>query len=124
MQRHGLSIGIERINQHFFIMFKVVGKLTHADYEVITPMLDRALEGIPEPAVHALLDCTELEGWEMRAAWDDFKLGLKHHKDFSKVAIVGNKKWLELSAKVSAWFVSGDIQYFEDCDEAVSWLTS
>jgi len=29
---------------------------------------------------------TELQGWELRAAWDDFKIGLKHGGDFEKVA--------------------------------------
>ncbi|MDG2125216.1 MAG: STAS/SEC14 domain-containing protein [Verrucomicrobiales bacterium] len=30
--RHGISIGIERVGEDFFLSFKAVGKLTHADY--------------------------------------------------------------------------------------------
>ncbi|MCP3848983.1 MAG: STAS/SEC14 domain-containing protein, partial [Gammaproteobacteria bacterium] len=41
--RHGLSIGIERVDSQFFMTMKAVGKLTHDDYKIITPMIDSAL---------------------------------------------------------------------------------
>jgi len=120
--RHGLSIGIERIDNDFFLSLKAVGKLTHKDYEKINPMIDSALEGVKDPKVKAYIDGSELEGWELRAAWDDFKLGLKHGNEFDKIAIFGNKKWQEYAAKIGSWFVSGEIKYFEDSDEALTWL--
>ena len=120
--RHGLSIGIERIESKFFMTMKAIGKLTHDDYKTITPMIDSALEGVKEAKVHMLIDGTEMEGWEARAAWDDFKLGLKHGKEFEKIAIYGNKNWQEIAAKVGAWFVSGEVKYFNNCDEALQWI--
>lgn len=120
--RHGLSIGIERVNDEFFLSLKVAGKLTHDDYEKISPMIDSALEGIQDPRVKVFIDASELEGWELRAAWDDFKLGLRHGNDFDKIAIFGNKKWQEFAARIASWFVSGDAKFFEDSDEAWIWL--
>jgi len=120
--RHGLSIGIERIGNDFFLSLKAVGKLTHVDYEIINPMIDSALAGIKSPRIKVLFDGSELEGWELRAAWDDFKLGLKHGGEFDKIAIFGNKKWQEYSAKIGSWFISGDVKYFEDLDEALTWI--
>lgn len=120
--RHGLSIGIERIANHFFVSLKATGKLTHEDYETITPMIDSALSTVKEPKVKVLIDGTELEGWELRAAWDDFKLGLKHGNEFEKIAIYGNKNWQEISAKIGAWFISGEVKYFESEDDALTWL--
>jgi hypothetical protein len=76
--RHGLSIGIERADTEFYLSLKAIGKLTDEDYEVITPMIDSAIEGIKQPSIKALIDFTEMEGWEPRAGWDDFKLGLRH----------------------------------------------
>lgn len=122
--RHGLSIGIERIGNQFVLTMKAVGKLTHEDYQVITPMLDSALEGVKDPKVKVLVDGTELEGWELRAAWDDFKLGLKHGNEFDRIAIYGNKRWQELAARVGSWFVSGEARYFDDYDAAVAWLNA
>ena len=121
---HGLSIGIERVGDDFFLTIKVLGKLTHADYEVITPMIDSALESVTDPKVKALIDATNLEGWELRAAWDDFKIGLKHGSEFKKVAIVGNRNWQEIATKVGNWFISGEAKYFEDLEPAVEWLSA
>lgn len=120
--KHGLSIGIERVGDDFFLSLKAVGKLTHADYEIITPLIDSALATINVPKVDVLIDGTELEGWELRAAWDDLKLGLKHNNEFNKIAIYGNKNWQEIAAKIGSWFISGDIKYFENLKDAISWL--
>jgi hypothetical protein len=119
---HGLSIGIERAGSEFFLSLKAIGKLTHEDYKTITPMIDSALGAVKQPKVKALIDGTELEGWEPRAAWDDFKLGLKHGNEFEKIAIYGNKKWQEITARVGGWFISGEVRYFENRDDALDWL--
>lgn len=120
--RHGLSIGIDRIDNEFFLSLKAIGKLTHHDYEIITPMIDSALAAVKQPKVKVLIDGTELEGWELSAAWDDFKLGLKHGSEFDKVAIYGNKNWQEITAKIGSWFISGDVKYFECYADAINWL--
>lgn len=120
--RHGLSVGIERTGADFYLSLKVSGKLTHHDFEVIVPMLESAIEGIRNPEIKALVDATAFEGWEMRAAWDDLKLGIKHGREFKKIAIVGKKKWQEYMSKIGSWFIAGDVEYFEDIDEALTWL--
>ncbi|MFA9418920.1 MAG: STAS/SEC14 domain-containing protein [Gammaproteobacteria bacterium] len=122
VKRHGLSIGIERTEDDFFLSLKAIGKLTHDDYETITPMIESALEGVDHPRIKAIFDGTELEGWELRAAWDDFKIGLKHGSEFEKIAIYGNTRWQEIGAKVGSWFMSGEVKYFENRDDALAWL--
>lgn len=121
-ERHGLSVGIERVDSNIYLLIKAIGKLTHEDYEIITPMLDSAVACVRQPKVNALVDGTELEGWEMRAAWDDFRLGLKHGNEFHKIAIFGNRRWQQIVARVGSWFTSGEIRYFDEFDEAIDWL--
>lgn len=120
--KHGLSIGIERASNTVFLSIKAVGKLTHSDYEFITPLVDSAIACIQESKIDVLLDGTELVGWELRAAWDDFKLGLKHKKQFHRIAILGNKKWQQIGAKAGNWFISGEVRYFEESSDALLWL--
>jgi hypothetical protein len=122
--RHGLTIGIERVNSEFFLTLKASGKLTHQDYQTITPLIDGALARVKQPKIKALIDGTELEGWELRAAWDDLKLGLSHGSEFIKIAIYGNKKWQEISAKIASWFVSGEVKYFDNEESALDWLSN
>ena len=74
------------------------------------------------PNVNVLLDVTELDGWELRAAWDDFKLGLKHNNEFNKIAIYGNKQWQKSATKIADWFTTGEIKYFEHYADACNWF--
>jgi hypothetical protein len=100
IERHGLSIGIERFGSDFFLTLKAVGKLTHEDYETITPMIDSALSAVKEPQVKVLIDGTEMEGWGLRAAWDDFKLGLKHGNEFTNLRYTAMKTGKKLQQKL------------------------
>ena len=75
-KEHGITIGISRIGNNFYLKMKAVGKLTHQDYEIISPMIDKAVLNVEAPESKALFDATEFEGWELRAAWDDLRLGL------------------------------------------------
>jgi len=122
MKRHGFTIGVESTGDEFFVSMKAIGKLTHEDYQQINPVIDSALQGIKHPKVDVFLDASELDGWEPRAAWDDFKLGLRHGSEFRRVALLGNRKWQEIASKVGSWFISGEMKYFEDADQALAWL--
>ncbi len=122
IKRHGLAIGIERISDDFYLTLKATGKLTHNDYKTIVPLIESALSEIQSPQIKALFDATEFEGWELRAAWDDLKLGMKHGNKFTKIAIVGHQKLLDFGAKISTWFMSGEVKHFDDKTAAWYWL--
>ena len=119
---HGLSVGIRRIDGEFFLRLEVLGKLSHEDYQVLVPMLESAIKGIANPSIKVLVECRYFEGWEPRAAWDDFKLGVKHRKDFKKIAIVGDQPWEKAVAKIGSWFIDGEMMFFEDVKPALAWL--
>ena len=120
--RHGLSIGIERTDDHFFLSIRAYGKLTHGDYQRITPVIESALKGVEAPEIDVFLDAAEMRGWELRAAWDDFRLGLKHGSQFRRVAIYGQERWQETLAKIGTWFISGEVRFFREAGEALNWL--
>ena len=122
--KHGISIGLNRVKNYFFIKMDIIGSLTHEDYEIITPMLENALQGVEEPKISLLIDATKFDGWSLQAAWDDLKLGLKHNKDFEKIAFIGNKSWQEYSIKISNWFSLGKMEYFENIEDALVWLSA
>ncbi|MDX1302984.1 STAS/SEC14 domain-containing protein [Photobacterium sp.] len=119
---HGLTMVVERDDDNFLMELKAKGKLTHADYEKITPEMDQVLEGISEPTVNIFFDGAEFEGWELQAAWDELKLTLKHGKKFSKIAVYGNKRWLDMMSHAGSWFISGEVKYFEEPMKGLAWL--
>ncbi len=121
--RHGLFIGIEHSGRdHFFISIKAIGKLTHQDYQLMVPLLEAAIEGTVQPELYALVDVTELQGWDAEALWDDLKLGVTHGRDFKKIAVVGRSGWQQWMTKVADWFTPIDIEYFYQRQAAVDWL--
>lgn len=121
-ERHGFSVGIEQTDGAFFLSLHARGKLTHEDYQSMVPILESAIAGVEKPKIDVFLDATELTGWELHAAWDDFKLGLKHGLQFNRVAIVGNKRWQYLAARLGSWFIGGEARFFEEESPAMAWL--
>ena len=119
---HGLSIDIKNVDSNIILSLKAAGKLMHEGYETITPMIDSALNSIKEPKVKVLIDGTEMESRELRAACDDFKQDLKHGNAFEKIAIYDNRNWQEIAAKIGNWFISEEVIYFSGRDDALAWL--
>lgn len=121
---HGISIGINRVNDTFFIKIKINGKLTHEDYKMMIPMVENAVKSVEKPEIKVLIDAIDFDGWEMEALWDDLKFSLGHIELFNKIAFVGNKKWEEHAINISNWFMIGDIEYFENMDDAKNWINT
>lgn len=122
MLQHGLRIGLTQIDDLIYLHLEIIGKLTHHDYEVLLPMLDAAVDGAENARIDSLVDLRQLEGFELRAIWDDLKLGLKHRKRFERVAVLGNKKWEQVATQIGNWFTSGELAYFENEDNAKKWI--
>ena len=122
IKEHGIGIAIKRSGKRLFIEITMVGKLTHEDYKVFVPMIDKALKETKGIEVDLLADMRAFKGWEIEAAWDDLKFGLKHSNAFDKMAIVGDKKWEELSVKMMSHMMKGKAKFFKDRQKALEWL--
>lgn len=108
--------------EQFYGYLKVIGKLTHEDYESFVPMFEQSLQCVKEPKVKMLVDITELEGFELQAMWDDLKFGLKHNSEFTQIAVVGNSTFYQYGIKIANWFTHAKMEYFEEESDAKKWL--
>ncbi|SFV50667.1 hypothetical protein MNB_SV-8-1420 [hydrothermal vent metagenome] len=122
IKEHGISIAIKRTKKKVFVELSMLGKLTHEDYKTFVPMIDKALKEAKGLEVDLLVDMRDFTGWELLAGWDDMKFGLKHRNAFDKMAIVGNKKWEELSVKMMSHLMKGKSKFFKEREKALSWL--
>jgi len=122
IKEHGISIAIKRNKKRLFIEIIMLGKLTHEDYQIFVPMVDKALKEAKEIEADLLVDMRDFKGWKLMAAWDDFKFGVKHRNAFDKMAIVGNKKWEETSAGMMSHMARGKVKFFKEREKALSWL--
>ena len=106
------------------LVLEAQGKLTDRDYkDVLIPRLETIIH--ERGKARLLLDTADdFQGWEAKALWDDGRFGLAHRKDFDKIAVVTNRRWVGWALKVGAWMVLGEVRAFSPSQrgEAHSWI--
>ena len=122
IEEHGISVSLKRRGDRLFGELKMIGKLTHEDYQAFVPILDKAIKETKGAQINMLVDMRDFKGWKLRAAWDDMLFGIKHRKAFDKLAVVGKKKWEEVAIKMMKPLMKGKIKFFKDRDKALKWL--
>jgi nucleotide-binding universal stress UspA family protein len=101
------------------VAFRLSGKLRHADYQAFLPRLESLIE--EEGRLSVLLELDDFHGWDLEAAWDDFRFGMEHQTDFARIALVGKgalQHWMAVMAKP---FVNGEVRFFERDDLGAAW---
>ena len=107
--------------------FRVGGEVEREDYdEVLVPVLHAALEaGGGLRTLYLIEDLDEIEGG---ALWADtklgFDLGVRHHGDWERSAIVTDVTWMVRAMKMFAWMAPGEARVFPvaELDAAKAWV--
>ena len=105
------------------IAVRASGKLSHEDYQKFIPELEKQVEEFGK--VTLLFEFDNFTGWDLEAAKDDFKFGMKHLADFERIAMVGDKAWEHwMSFIAKPFLISGKVRYFnrENLQDAWDWL--
>ncbi|EAR62333.1 STAS/SEC14 domain-containing protein [Neptuniibacter caesariensis] len=106
------------------IVLQANGTLTTQDYtETFLPLFEHVKNTHPE--VRLLITfAPDFEGFEAGAIWEDAKFGLHHNKDFYRVAIVSNEKWMEWMTKVADLLTQGEMRHYRMTQllEALRWI--
>ncbi|KZN43860.1 STAS/SEC14 domain-containing protein [Pseudoalteromonas luteoviolacea] len=119
---HGISVTTEVRESGLLLSFKAVGKLTHKDYLIILPVVDHAIARNQRNAVYALIDITELTGWEMGEALNDMRIAFQYSEQFTKTAVIGNSRLHRITSTIGGWILGGQTRYFSRNNAAKSWL--
>ena len=98
--------------------FRFSGTLHDADYRIFVP----ALAGGGK--VRLLIVFDDFHGWDLHAAWDDFKVGMTHYADFERIAVVGDNRLEAVIATFLKPFTQATVRYFDKTgmDAARAWL--
>lgn len=108
----------------YTLAIKASGRLSAENYDtVFLPIMEKLINRYGQIRLVMQFD-EKFEGWEPGAMWDDAKFGLKHRKDFKRIAIVGAPKWAEWSSKVAAQLIDGELKTYptDDLLEAIVWV--
>ena len=106
-----------------FVAIEVSSKLAELDFEIIAALLQAEIEEYNKIAL--FIEMKDFHGWTAGALWADTTFDLKHHGDFSRIAIVGDQKWEEWMAALSKPFTSAAVRYFDSQqrDVAMRWAS-
>lgn len=108
------------------VAFEASGRVTNADYkERLIPALEAAIaEHGPIRFLYVLGDA--FEGYDVGALWDDSLFGLKHIRDFHKVAIVADDPIYAGAVRLFAPMMPCEVQLFplSQRSEAKAWISA
>jgi hypothetical protein len=104
------------------LAFKMSGKLHAEDYRKFVPLIDAA--AAKEGKVRLLAEFEDFHGWDLHALWDDIKFATTHCNTIERIALVGDKKWMEWMSKVCKPFTRAVVRYFDvsEAEAARAWV--
>lgn len=101
------------------VAFRISGNVDRNDYNIMLPLLQERINQHGKIRVYA--EVQGVEDYSLRALWEDIKFDLKHAADFSKVALVGDKKWIDWLTVMAKPFTSADVKYFDYSQRQLAW---
>jgi hypothetical protein len=104
------------------VALRLTGSIDKYDYNVMLPILEEKIKQYGKVRVYAELQ--EAEELSLQALWEDLKFDFRHAADFSRVAIVGNRKWLDWLTVMASPFTTAKVRYFEhiERERALDWV--
>jgi len=99
------------------------GKVTEEDINKFEEVFLRKKEETGN--VDMLLNIEEWEGMTFKGIMEDLKM-TKHVRNFNKIAVVSDKKWVEFGAEVENLMPGVNVEHFkkEEKSKAMEWLSA
>ncbi|MAE63981.1 MAG: STAS/SEC14 domain-containing protein [Phycisphaeraceae bacterium] len=104
------------------VTVRASGRLTDEDYRRFVPRIERLIERCGE--IRLLFHMDDFHGWDLHGAWDDLRFGLRHGRDMSCIAMVGDRRWEKWMSRICSTFTSAEVRYFDrsELDAARRWV--
>lgn len=107
--------------QHNIVEAIAHGKVTKTDMEKLTTLYEEKIK--KEEPINLLLTFEDVEGMTMEGILKDMQMAI-YLKSIEKVAIIGDKTWLKVDAKIENLVPSIQLKQFDlnEKTQAVYWL--
>ena len=109
------------------IGFRVDGDVEREDYtKLLRPALEKAMAS--GRSLRTLYVIEDLDDMEAGALWEDsklgFDLGIRHHKQWERSAIVTDIEWMARATKLFAWMIPGEARVYPlaELEDAKRWV--
>ncbi|TFL19459.1 STAS/SEC14 domain-containing protein [Jannaschia formosa] len=98
------------------------GKLTKDDMESMHALLHERLASADKPGM--VVDLTGFQGYEgLSALREDMQMDTAHRNDFSRIAVVGDSKWMEWGTSLANAVTRAEMRWFDagEAEAAKEW---
>ena len=115
-------IRYEEHPEHGFVELTLDGKIDREGFEDLVSKLGPHMDAAGKVGI--LKHIVSFGGITPSVLWDDLKFAFEHFKHVGPVAVVSDKKWIEVWTKMAAPFWMKPVKFFEedDLDDAREWL--
>jgi hypothetical protein len=106
------------------LAFVCRGRVTKSDYDtVLVPAVLRVLEEHRKARLY-YETAEDFAGFDASAAWEDFKLGMKHLNRWERVAVVTDVEWLTQTVRFFRFLMPGALKVFPlgEAAQARAWI--
>jgi hypothetical protein len=105
------------------LAIEAVGKVTHEDYRtILIPKAEAMMTKGPIKLLYVI--GKEFTGYELEALWDDGAFGIKHWREFKRVAVVADQAWMRASISMFTPFFPAEVRLFglSELSAAKDWV--
>lgn len=107
-----------------YLVCRVSGRLTRADYEAAVPELENEVQLHAAP-LRLMIVLEGFKGWDIGGLWEELGFDVKHGNDFGRIAVLGDSAMEEWGTLLSKPFFGSEVRYFDLKDRAAAraWLS-
>ena len=107
------------------VAFVCKGRVTKSDYDaVLVPAVLNALRTHDKVRLYYETDA-DFAGFDLGAAWEDFKIGMQHFTRWDRVAVVTDIEWIKHMTRFFGFLMPGTmVKLFSrsDATQARDWI--
>ena len=105
------------------LAIEAVGNVTHEDYRsILIPKAEAMMAEGPIKMIFVI--GKEFSGYDLEALWDDGAFGIKHWREFKRIAVVGDQAWMRAAVSIFAPFFPAEVRLFNlsELSAAKDWI--
>lgn len=107
-----------------YLVCRVSGQLTEADYAAAIPELENELF-LRDGPLRLMIVLEDFRGRELSALWKELKFDVRRSSDFDRIAVLGASRMADWGAHVSLPLLGSEVCYVDRAERAAAraWLS-
>lgn len=109
-------------SENGIVGIRVESKLTPEEYDLLNSYLEQLMQDVGP--INFLCDMADFEGLNSQALWEEMTCHLRNLQGYQRIAVVGNRRWLEGGTTVVEPWRKTQLKIFtpDQTDEAWNWV--